>query len=36
MMIPAGVDYSELLEDEDYFYGYFYFAKKVGARVESL
>ena len=36
MMIPAGVDYSELLEDEDYFYGYFCFAKKVGARVESL
>ena len=36
MIIPAGVDYSELLEDEDYFYGYFYFAKKVGARVESL
>lgn len=36
MMIPAGVDYSVLLEDEDYFYGYFYFAKKVGARVESL
>lgn len=36
MMIPAGIDYSELLEDEDYFYGYFYFAKKVGARVESL
>lgn len=36
MMIPAGVDYSELLADEDYFYGYFYFAKKVGARVESL
>lgn len=36
MMIPAGVDYSELLEDEDYFYGYFYFAKKVGAGVESL
>lgn len=36
MMIPAGVDYSELMEDEDYFYGYFYFAKKVGARVESL
>ena len=25
-----------MLEDEDYFYGYFYFAKKVGARVESL
>ena len=36
MIIPADVDYSELLEDEDYFYGYFYFAKKVGARVESL
>lgn len=36
MIIPAGIDYSELLEDKDYFYGYFYFAKKVGARIESL
>ena len=36
MIIPAGVDYTELLEDDEYFYGYFYFAKKVGARVETL
>ena len=36
MIIPAGVDYTELLEDEDYFYGYFYFAKKVGAKIEEL
>lgn len=36
MIIPAGVDYTELLEDQDYFYGYFYFAKKVGAKVENL
>ena len=36
MIIPAGVDYAELLEDQDYFYGYFYFAKKVGAKVENL
>jgi uncharacterized protein YjdB len=36
MIIPAGADYTELLEDEEYFYGYFYFAKKVGAKVEEL
>ena len=36
MIIPAGVDYTELLEDEEYFYGYFYFAKKVGAKIEEL
>ena len=36
MIIPPGVDYTELLEDDEYFYGYFYFAKKVGARVETL
>ena len=36
MIIPAGADYAELLEDEEYFYGYFYFAKKVGAKVEEL
>lgn len=36
MIIPAGVDYTEMLEDEDYFYGYFYFAQKVGAKVEIL
>ena len=36
MIIPAGVDYTGLLEDQDYFYGYFYFAKKAGAKVETL
>lgn len=36
MIIPTGVDYTELLEDQDYFYGYFYFAKKVGAKIETL
>ena len=36
MIIPAGIDYTELLEDDEYFYGYFYFAKKVGARIETL
>lgn len=36
MTIPAGVDYTSLLADEDYFYGYFYFANTVGATVEAL
>lgn len=36
MIIPAGVDYTELLEDDECFYGYFYFAKEVGAKVETL
>lgn len=36
MIIPTGVDYTELLEDDEYFYGYFYFAKEVGAKVETL
>ncbi len=36
MIIPAGVDYTEFLEDKDYFYGYFYFAKEVGAKIEEL
>lgn len=36
MMIPAGADYSALLADEDYFYGYFYFAKLVGATIEEV
>lgn len=35
MVIPAGVDYSALLDDEENFYGYFYFAKAVGARIEE-
>lgn len=35
MIIPAGADYSALLDDEENFYGYFYFAKAVGARIEE-
>ena len=35
MIIPAGVDYAALLNDEENFYGYFYFAKAVGARIEE-
>lgn len=35
MVIPAGVDYAALLNDEENFYGYFYFAKAVGARIEE-
>lgn len=36
MTIPAGVDYTALLADEDYFYGYFYFANAVGATIETI
>ena len=36
MTIPAGADYSALLADEDYFYGYFYFAQLVGATIEEV
>lgn len=36
MTIPAGVDYTPLLTDGDYFYGYFYFANAVGATIEVL
>ena len=35
MVIPAGVDYAALLEDDENFYGYFYFAKVTGARIEE-
>ena len=35
MIIPAGVDYAALLDDEENFYGYFYFAKVTGARIEE-
>lgn len=35
MVIPAGVDYAALLDDEENFYGYFYFAKVTGARIEE-
>lgn len=36
MTIPSGVDYSALLADEEYFYGYFYFAQLIGATIEIL
>ena len=36
LTIPAGADYSALLADEDYFCGYFYFAKLVGATIEEV
>ena len=36
MTIPAGADYTSLLADEEYFYGYFFFAKAVGAVIEVL
>lgn len=36
MTIPAGADYTSLLADHDYFYGYFYFANAVGATIEAL
>lgn len=36
MTIPAGADYTALLADQDYFYGYFYFANVVGAAIEAL
>lgn len=35
MTIPAGADYTALLSDTDYFYGYFYFAGAVGAVIEE-
>lgn len=36
MTIPAGADYTALLADQYYFYGYFYFANVVGAAIEAL
>ena len=36
MTIPAGSDYSALLADEDMFYGYFYFASQIGAKIEPV
>lgn len=36
MTIPAGVDYSAILADDDYFYGYFYFAKITGSTIEEV
>ncbi len=36
MTIPAGADFTGLLADEDYFYGYFFFANAVGATIEAI
>lgn len=36
MTIPAGVDYTAILGDEENFYGYFYFAQLVGAVIEEI
>lgn len=36
MTIPAGLDYTTILADTDRFYGYFYFAKLVGATIEAV
>ncbi len=36
MTIPAGKDYTRLLEDQDNFYGYLFFANEIGATVEAL
>ena len=36
MTIPAGVDYAAILSDDDYFYGYFYFAKITGSTIEEI
>ena len=36
MTIPAGLDYTTILADTDCFYGYFYFAKLVGATIEAV
>ena len=36
MTIPVGVDYAAILADDDYFYGYFYFAKITGSTIEEI
>lgn len=36
MIIPAGIDYLAILSDDDYFYGYFYFAKITGSTIEEI
>lgn len=36
MTIPAGADYSVIFADEENFYGYFYFARLIGAVIEEL
>ena len=35
MTIPAGIDYTAILADEESFYGYFYFAQLIGATIET-
>lgn len=36
MRVPAGTDFTSVLTDEEYFYGYFGFAAKVGATITAL
>ncbi len=36
MTVPAGTDFTSVLTDEEYFYGYFGFAAKVGATISTL
>ena len=35
MTIPAGIDYTAILADDERFYGYFYFAQLIGATIET-
>ena len=35
MTVPAGIDYTAILADEESFYGYFYFAQLIGATIET-
>lgn len=36
MIIPAGTDFTALLNDKESFYGYFYFALQTGAVIEPV
>ena len=36
MTVPAGVDYTEMLSDDEIYYGYFYFALLTGATIEVV
>lgn len=35
MTVPAGIDYTAILADDERFYGYFYFAQLIGATIET-
>ena len=35
MTVPAGIDYTAILADDECFYGYFYFAQLIGATIET-